>query len=197
MTALTEIVTTRAAIRHARRHLRRWMQRRSVTVRWVFRPGRAWIVNQPVGVVGIMGSWNFLLQLAISPLVRRTRRGESRDGQPSEVTAAVCRGPGLGISELFDVEEVAVVTGGAEVGPIFASLPFDHLLSQDQPPLAASSPSGGEEPYAGYARTGRKVAGADRCIRRSCNGLRQIDCDKLLNAGQICIAPDYALVPAL
>jgi coniferyl-aldehyde dehydrogenase len=196
MTALTEIVTTRAAIRHARRHLRRWMQRRSVTVRWVFRPGRAWIVNQPVGVVGIMGSWNFPLQLAISPLVGALAAGNRAMVKPSEVTPRFAAALELGISEQFDVEEVAVVTGGAEVGPIFASLPFDHLLFTGSTAVGrlvaeaaaknltpATLELGGKSPALIDASANLAMA-CDRLIY-----------GKLLNAGQICIAPDYALVP--
>jgi coniferyl-aldehyde dehydrogenase len=196
MTVLTEIVTTRAAIRHARRHLRRWMRPRSVGVRWVFRPGRARIVNQPVGVVGIMGSWNFPLQLAISPLVGALAAGNRAMVKPSEVTPRFAEALKLGIAELFHEEEVVVVTGGADVGPAFASLPFDHLFftgSTAVGRLIAEAAAKNLTPVT-LELGGKSPALIDVSANLAMTAER-LAYGKLLNAGQICIAPDYALVP--
>lgn len=196
LTTLTDIVPTRAAIRHARGHLKRWMAPRRVSLGWTGKPASAEILRQPLGVVGIVAPWNYPLNLVLSPLVGALAAGNRAILKPSELTPAFAEALQAAIAETFAEDEVAVVTGGPDVATAFTAAPFDHLI------------------FTGSTAVGRKVAEAaaknlvpvtlelggkspaildasadfDKAVPRLVWG-------KLLNAGQTCVAPDYALVP--
>lgn len=195
-TALLEVGPSLEAIAYARRHLKRWMrpERRKVSLN--ARPGSAWVQYQPLGVVGVISPWNYPLYLALGPLVDALAAGNRVMLKPSEMTPHFSELFRRAIAETFGPEEVAVVTGGAEIGQAFSSLPFDHLL------------------FTGSTNVGRKVmqAAAENLTPVTLelggkspaiidNGYapaevaRSIALGKFLNAGQTCIAPDYLLVP--
>ena len=83
-TRLTEILPVQAEIRHALRHLKRWMRPRSVTPNWNFLPGRAQLYPQPRGMVGVIGAWNYPLLLNLSPAVNAIAAGNRVMIKPSE-----------------------------------------------------------------------------------------------------------------
>ncbi|MCC8932160.1 coniferyl aldehyde dehydrogenase [Rhizobium sp. 'Codium 1'] len=196
VTTLTDIVPVRAAIRHARRELKRWMRPRRVSLAWTGKPASAQILRQPLGVVGIVAPWNYPLNLMLSPLVGALAAGNRALLKPSELTPAFSEVLAKAVAETFAEDEVAVVTGGPEVATAFTAAPFDHLI------------------FTGSTAVGRKVAEAaarnltpvtlelggkspvildpsvdlDKAVPRLVWG-------KLLNSGQTCVAPDYALVP--
>lgn len=196
VTTLTDVVPLRAAIRHARRHLKRWMRPRRVSLAWTGQPASAVILRQPLGVVGIVAPWNYPLNLMLSPLTGALAAGNRAMLKPSELTPAFSELLAKAVAETFAEDEVAVVTGGPEVATAFTSAPFDHLI------------------FTGSTAVGRKVAEAaarnltpvtlelggkspaildvsvqfDKAVPRLVWG-------KLLNSGQTCVAPDYALVP--
>jgi coniferyl-aldehyde dehydrogenase len=195
-TELLEIVPTLNAIRHARRRLGKWMRSERRGVDALFQPASAWVRYEPLGVVGIISPWNYPLQLALSPLVDAIAAGNRAMLKPSELTPAFSELLRRLVSERFDEAEVAVVTGGVEVGRAFAELPFDHLL------------------FTGSTEVGRKVYQAaaanltpvtlelgGKSPAVVCPGYdlgkaaRSIAFGKFVNAGQTCIAPDYVLVP--
>jgi coniferyl-aldehyde dehydrogenase len=196
-TLLGDVLPTVAAIRHAQRHLRRWMAPRRVPTPLHLRPGRSRVLRQPLGVVGVISPWNYPWHLALVPTAAALAAGNRVMLKPSEHTPAVSALLGRLIAAQFDPAELAVVQGGAETAAAFASLPFDHLF------------------FTGSTAVGRKVAlaaagnltpvtlelggkspaifgDADDLVERA----RRLAVGKLLNAGQTCIAPDYALVPA-
>jgi coniferyl-aldehyde dehydrogenase len=195
-TELLEIVPTLSAIRHARRKLGSWMKPERRRVDPLFQPARAWVRHEPLGVIGIISPWNYPLQLALSPLIDAIAAGNRAMVKPSELTAAFSELLRRLVAERFDEAEVAVVTGGVEIGQAFASLPFDHLL------------------FTGSTEIGRKVYQAaaanltpvtlelgGKSPALVCPGYdlakaaRSIAFGKFVNAGQTCIAPDYVLVP--
>jgi coniferyl-aldehyde dehydrogenase len=195
-TELLEIVPTLNAVRHARRHLAGWMRPGRRWVDPLFQPAKAWVRHEPLGVIGIISPWNYPLQLALSPLVDALAAGNRAMLKPSELTPAFSELLRRLVAERFDEAEVAVVTGGVEVGQAFASLPFDHLL------------------FTGSTAVGRKVYQAAAAnltpVTLELGGksptivcpdydlakaARSIAFGKFVNAGQTCIAPDYVLVP--
>ncbi|HEU0097553.1 MAG TPA: coniferyl aldehyde dehydrogenase [Allosphingosinicella sp.] len=195
-TELLEIVPTLNAIRHARKHLAHWMRPERRRVDPLFQPASARVRHEPLGVVGIISPWNYPLQLALSPLVDALAAGNRAMLKPSELTPAFSDLLRRLVADRFDEAEVAVVTGGVEVGAAFASLPFDHLL------------------FTGSTAVGRKVyqAAAANLVPVTlelggksptivCPGYdlakaaRSVAFGKFVNAGQTCIAPDYVLVP--
>jgi coniferyl-aldehyde dehydrogenase len=196
-TRLLEVFPSLEAIRHNRSHVGAWMkpQKKSPSI-W-FRPGRARIIPQPLGVVGIIVPWNYPLFLAISPLAAALAAGNRVMIKMSEFTPRT----GELLAELagkyFAAEDVAVVLGDAAVGAEFAHLPFDHLLftgstrvGHDIMRMAADNLTpvtlelGGKSPV---------IVGPDYPMEKAAE---RIMVGKLLNAGQTCIAPDYVLVPA-
>ncbi len=195
-TELLEIVPTLNAIRHARKNLARWIRPERRRVDPLFQPASARVRHEPLGVIGIISPWNYPLQLALSPLVDALAAGNRAMVKPSELTPALSELLRRLVDERFDESEVAVITGGVEVGQAFASLPFDHLL------------------FTGSTEVGRKVyqAAAANLVPVTlelggksptiiCPGYdlakaaRSIAFGKFVNAGQTCIAPDYVLVP--
>nr|WP_315427936.1 coniferyl aldehyde dehydrogenase [uncultured Albidiferax sp.] len=195
-TTLTEIVPLRAAIRHAQNHLRAWMRPKRVPTAWTFWPGRSRLLRQPLGVVGIVSPWNYPLLLALSPLVDVLAAGNRALLKPSELTPLFADALQAAVAEFFRPDEVAVLTGDAALGQAFCVAPFDHLV------------------FTGSTAVGRLVAQAaaknltpvtlelggksPAIVDVSCDlgkTLERLAWGKLINAGQTCIAPDYALVP--
>jgi coniferyl-aldehyde dehydrogenase len=196
---VSDVASSIEALKHAKRHVRRWMRRdyRGVSPGILRLLGaRAWVDYQPKGVVGVIAPWNFPFNLTFAPLAGILAAGNRAMIKPSEFTP---RSSGLMqrmVAEAFDETEVAVVVGDRSVGEAFASLPFDHLLFTGATSVAkhvmraaaenlvpVTLELGGKSP----AIIGRD-ADLDLAARRLLFG-------KTLNAGQICVSPDYALVP--
>lgn len=196
-TRLAEIATVLQAVRHARRHLRRWMRPRRAAVPWRLQPGRARVHRQPLGVVGIIAPSNYPWNLAWLPAVDALAAGNRVMVKPSEHTPATSALMARLAERYFSAEELAVVPGDVETARAFSALPFDHLL------------------FTGNARVGREVAraaaahltpitlelggktpaiiGPDADLSRAAE---RIAFGKWLNAGRTCIAPDHVLVEA-
>src|SRR5262249_53342807 len=116
------------SIRHARKHLGSWMRQRAVRAGINFFPARARIVWQPLGVVGIMGAWNYPTLLTLSPLVDAIAAGNHAIVKPSELTPATTESLRTLVGGLLYEESLAAVSGDARTAAAFAALPFDHLL---------------------------------------------------------------------
>lgn len=195
-TELMEFVPTLSAIDHAVRKLPQWMKPERRKVGLNFLPGRAFVQYEPLGVIGIISPWNYPLNLALTPLVDALAAGNRVLIKPSELTPAFSELLREAIAEAFDPDEVAVVTGGVEVGRAFASLPFDHLLF-------TGSTAVGREVYkaaaANLVPVTLELGGKSPVILADdyplAKAARSIAFGKFLNAGQTCIAPDYVLVP--
>jgi len=171
------------------------MQPRAASAGWQFLPGRARVIYQPLGVVGIIGAWNYPLFLCLSPVVSALAAGNHVMLKPSELAPCTADLLARLIADVFPANYVSVVTGGVETGAAFASLPFDHLLftgstrvgkaimrsaSENLTPvtleLGGKSPALVHPDFPAHTAASRIMAG------------------KLFNAGQTCIAPDYVLV---
>ncbi len=197
---LSEIFAVVEAVRHSERRLGRWMRPRKVPVSMYFRPARAEVRPLPRGVVGIVSPWNYPLNLSLSPLQSALAAGNRVMLKPSEKAPATSALLADRLESLFGSDRVAVVTGGMEVGAAFCTLPFDHLLFTGSGEvgakvLAAAARNlvpvtlelGGKSPL---------ILGPDRVEPSSlARDAGSIAFGKLINAGQTCLAPDYALVP--
>ncbi|MGZ8281952.1 MAG: coniferyl aldehyde dehydrogenase [Allosphingosinicella sp.] len=195
-TKLLEILPLLSAIRHARRHVGRWMKPARRRVDAAYQPGRAWVRHEPLGVIGIISPWNYPLQLALSPLVDAIAAGNRAMLKPSELTPCFAELLQRLVAHSFDEAEVAVVTGGVEIGQGFSALPFDHLLF-------TGSTSVGRQVYqaaaANLTPVTLELGGKSPAIVCDdyplASAARSIAFGKWVNAGQTCIAPDYVLVP--
>ncbi|MEZ5917978.1 MAG: aldehyde dehydrogenase family protein, partial [Parvularculaceae bacterium] len=127
-TIIAEVVVSLGAARHAKRHLDKWMRHRAVKTPLTLAPGKSRIEAQPLGVIGVISPWNYPAQLALSPLSAALAAGNRVMIKPSELTPATAQMLAEMLSGAFDEDEVAVVTGGVEIGQAFSALPFDHLL---------------------------------------------------------------------
>jgi coniferyl-aldehyde dehydrogenase len=195
-TRLVEIFPSLEGIRHARRHVARWMrpERRSVSV-W-FKPGRAEVRHQPLGVVGIIVPWNYPLLLAVGPLVGALAAGNRVLIKMSEYSQALGRLLAEQVRECLPADLVTVVNGDADVAAQFSALPFDHLLF-------TGSTAVGKRVMAAAAKNLTPVTlelggKSPAILAPGCDiatAAQRIVFGKLLNAGQTCVAPDYVLLP--
>ena len=192
-----EIYATLESLKHAKKHLRRWMRqdRRKVPIPFSFLGAKARVEYQPKGVVGILGTWNFPINTTFSPLAGVLAAGNRVMIKFSEVSPATAALMARLIESGFDEMEVATVSGGPEVGAAFASLPFDHLCFTGSPSVgklvmraAAENLTpvtlelGGKSPVI----IARDADLEDAAVR--------IMTGKALNSGQACLGPDYVLV---
>jgi len=192
----SEIFVANNAIRHASRNLKGWMAPRPRHVGWPLQVAEAWVLAQPLGVIGIIVPWNYPVFLSLAPLAGALAAGNRVMLKLSEFNPETSALMARIISNAFPSDLVAAVTGDANVGRAFSALPFDHLL------------------FTGATAVGREVmrAAAENLtpvtlelggkspaiIAPGANlehAARDIAYGKLLNAGQTCIAPDYVLLP--
>lgn len=194
---VTDIGGSIAPIRHAIKSFEKWARRdmRAVQFPLGLLGARAWVEYQPKGVVGVIAPWNFPVQLVMGPLAGVFAAGNRAMVKTSEftpVTAAlfeeIC-------PRYFAADELTFVSGGPDVGKAFAELPFDHLLftgatSIGKHILHAAADNlvpvtlelGGKSPV---------IVGRSADIRQT---TERVALGKMLNAGQICLAPDYMIV---
>ena len=125
---LLELFPLLDEIRNARRHLRGWMKSRSVRPAWFLLPGRAHVQWQPLGVVGVIGAWNYQLLLSLSPVIGALAAGNHVILKPSEITPRTAAIIADIVAERFPREYVAVVTGGPEIAAALTAQPLDHLV---------------------------------------------------------------------
>jgi coniferyl-aldehyde dehydrogenase len=195
-TTIAETMLVLGEIKHAAKHLKAWMAPRRVSTALQFLPAKNRLIPQPVGVVGIIAPWNYPLQLTLAPAVAALAAGNRVMIKPSELVPRFSALLREVISGKFDAAEMMVTGIDDDISQAFASLPFDHLM------------------FTGSTRVGRLVAEAagrnltpvtlelggksPAIVDRSADldqAAERIAYGKLLNAGQTCIAPDYALVP--
>src|SRR5579871_877842 len=195
-TTIAEALFLYGEIRHARKHLRKWMAPRRIQTALQFLPGKNRLMPQPLGVVGIIAPWNYPLQLTLAPAIGALAAGNRVMIKPSELTPHFAALLKEIIAQTFDATELMVTGIEDDTAKAFAALPFDHLI------------------FTGSTRVGRLVAEAaarnltpvtlelggksPAIVDRTCDldeAAERIAYAKLLNAGQTCIAPDYAFVP--
>ena len=196
-TRLAELYVVAAEARHAIRRLPHWMKSRRVATPWHLLPASAGIIRQPLGVAGVISPWNYPVQLALAPAIAAIAAGNRVMLKPSEMTPATSALLCELVATTFREDEFAVVLGDAGVGAAFAALPFDHLF------FTGSTAVGRSVAMAAAANLtpvtlelgGKSPALFDEDADFA-HGIPRLIVGKLLNAGQTCIAPDYALVPA-
>jgi coniferyl-aldehyde dehydrogenase len=194
-TATLEMVSAVLSIDYLHRNLYRFMAptRRHVAMAFCFASAR--IEYQPLGVIGIIVTWNYPFQLAVTGLVTAIAAGNRAMLKLSEFTPETSRLLAGILSETFSQEQVAVVTGDAAVGAAFASLPFDHLLFTGSTAVGRSVMRAASENLVPVTlELGGKSPAIVAPGHTHARTAASIAFGKLANAGQTCIAPDYAMV---
>lgn len=195
----TDVAASIGPLRHAQANLARWRkpEKRKVGPFPLNLLGaKARVEYQPLGVVGVISPWNFPVNLTFTPLAGILAAGNRCMIKPSEYTPATSEAMAEAIAAEFDIEEIAVITGGPQTGADFSSLAFDHLLFTGATSIAkhvmrAASENlvpvtlelGGKSPV---------VVGRSADMDRTADAIMA---GKMMNAGQICLAPDYVFVP--
>lgn len=195
---MTDIMASVKPLKHALAHVERWMkpERRRLDFPLGLLGARAHVEWVPKGVVGIISPWNFPVNLTFAPLANLLAAGNRAMIKPSEYTPATSDLMKQAIAEAFDASEVAVVTGGPEIGKAFSGLAFDHLIFTGATAI-------GRHVMAAAARNLVPVTlelggKSPTIVSRSADlaqATQRIAMGKLMNAGQICLAPDWLLVP--
>ena len=185
-----------SSAKYAKKHLKTWMQSRKVKTPLASRPGRAEIVPQPLGVIGIIGPWNYPFALIMQPLVAALAAGNRAMIKPSEITANTSALIAELIAEVFSEDEVAVVEGDAQVAAAFSALPFDHLFFTGSPEVGRQVAVAAAQ---NLTPVTLELGGKSPCIIDRDGGISEnlagVIFGKCFNAGQTCIAPDYLFVP--
>ena len=194
----TDIAGSIGALKYAKKNLSKWMkpEKRSTDFPLNLMGAKARIQFQPKGVIGVISPWNFPVNLTFTPLAGIFAAGNRTMIKPSEFTEQTSELMKKLFAEYYSEEEVAVCTGGPDVGASFSKLAFDHLVFTGATSIAhhvmrAAADNlvpltlelGGKSPV-----ILGESADLDKAAKRIMAG-------KTLNAGQICLAPDYAFVP--
>jgi len=195
-TLLAEIFSAVEGIRFTAKRVGRWMKPERRCVNLAFMPGKARVMYQPLGVVGIIVPWNYPVYLSIGPLTCALGAGNRVMIKMSKSTPATASVLQEMIAETFREDHVAVISGSEGCGSAFAAKPWNHLC------------------FTGSTTTGRQVmrAASDNLtpVTLELGGkspaligpgtpvneaAERIAFGKMLNSGQTCIAPDYVLCP--
>jgi coniferyl-aldehyde dehydrogenase len=192
----TEVLGMVSVIEHTRSHVPQWM-RVTKLMRAARLVGlRAEVHPSPLGVVGIVGPWNYPLQLVVLPASAAFAAGNRVMIKMSEITPRTAELMKSTAPKYFDATELDVVTGSQEVSAAFSSLPFDHLFFTGSPSVGSlvgqaaaqnlvpvTLELGGKNPV---------VVSPDADLKRSAT---RIATARMINGGQVCICPDYVFVP--
>ena len=125
---LTDIGSIVAEINHVRSHLARWMKPQRVSTPWLIRPGTSRVMREPLGVALILGTWNYPLQLALSPLVPCLAAGNCAVLKPSEVAPHCSAALARLLPEYLDPDCVVVVEGGIPETTALLEQRFDKIF---------------------------------------------------------------------
>jgi len=181
-------------INYTVKHLKKWMKPSKRHSGLLLFPSKVRVEYQPLGVIGVIAPWNFPIVLSIAPIVTALAAGNRVMVKLSEHTPAT----NAVLSRICSVLEndIYIVEGEADIARCFSSLPFDHLIftgSTKVGKLVAKAAAenltpvtlelGGKSPV---------IIADDADIDRAVDAIML---GKSVNAGQICVAPDYVMVP--
>ncbi len=194
---ITETGFVITEINSALKNLRKWMYPERVKTNLLNFPSSSYVIREPLGVVLIIGPWNYPVQLLFSPLVGAIAAGNCVVLKPSEFAPATSAILKKIIEENFSEEYILYTEGeGAEIVPtLINNFRFDHIFY-------TGSTAVGKIIYKMAAEqlvpVTLELGGKSPCIVESDANIkiaaRRIALPKFSNAGQMCVAPDYVLV---
>jgi aldehyde dehydrogenase (NAD+) len=194
---VTEIGFVISEINYALKNLRRWMRKKSVGTNLLNFPSKSYILNEPLGVVLIIGPWNYPLQLLLAPLIGAIAAGNCAVLKPSEFATATAALLQKIIDEAFEKKYITLVQGdGASVIPsMMTDFRFDHIFY-------TGSTYVGTIIYQAAAKklipVTLELGGKSPCIIENDADIKiaakRVALTKFSNAGQMCVAPDFVLV---
>lgn len=185
-------------IDYSMKHLKEWMkpEKRKTNKPMNFLGGKSQVRHFPKGVVGIISPWNLPFGLTVAPLTSALAAGNRALLKPSEFVPETAALFADVVPKYFANDEVAVVTGGAEISQRFAELPFDHLLFTGSTNIGAKVMQSASKNLVPVTLElgGKSPVIIGRSAKLDLAGTR-LTFGKLLNGGQLCLSPDYVVVP--
>ncbi|APY08693.1 aldehyde dehydrogenase family protein [Winogradskyella sp. J14-2] len=194
-TELTEIYPIISEIKFAKSNLAHWMQKQKVDSPLSMLGSSSYYIYEPKGVCLIISPWNFPFNLTFGPLVSAIAAGNSVIIKPSEMTSNSSALMAEIVKIVFPEDEVALVEGEVETSNKLLQLPFNHIFFTGSPNVGKIVMSAAAKHLASVTlELGGKsptvidnTANIDKAAKRIVWG-------KFLNAGQICVSPDYVLI---
>ena len=183
-------------INYSLKRLKGWMRPARRHPGLLLAPARVEVHYQPLGVVGIMVPWNFPVMLSLGPLIGAIAAGNRAMIKLSEFTPHTNAALRTLLEAVFDDDEVVLIEGDAGLAAAFSTLPFDHLLftgstAVGRQVMAAAAPQ--------LTPLTLELGGKSPCLIAPdmplALAVERMIFGKSLNAGQICVAPDYVLLP--
>jgi aldehyde dehydrogenase (NAD+) len=194
---LADVASTTGEASYAAKNVGKWAKRSHRLLEMSQLPGRGWVEHEPYGTVLIIGAWNFPFALTLGPAAGAIAAGNTLVLKPSEVAPASSALMAELVPRYLDSEAIAVIEGDGAVSQELIAQGFDHLLFTGGTEI-------GRKVYEGAAahltpvtlELGGKspvIVSKDADIKVAA---KRIAWTKLINSGQICIAPDYVLAEA-
>jgi len=194
----SEFASKVEAIDYSMKHLKDWMkpENRKTNKPMNLLGGKGQVRYFPKGVVGIISPWNLPFGLTVAPLTSALAAGNRALLKPSEYVPETAALFAEVVPKYFETDEVAVVTGGAETSRNFAELPFDHLLFTGSTRVGSQVMQSASKNLVPVTLElgGKSPVIIGRSAKLDLAGTR-LTFGKLLNGGQLCLSPDYVLVP--
>ncbi|HMS76753.1 aldehyde dehydrogenase family protein [Gordonia sp. (in: high G+C Gram-positive bacteria)] len=196
LSLMADIAGCMLDLAHQRRSVAKWMKETKTSKVMGVAGFKQSIRHEPLGVVGIMGPWNFPLQLTIVPAGSAFAAGNRVLIRPSSITAKTTDVIAKYAPDYFSIEEFAVITSRHGSGSDFAKLKVDHMFFTGSPEVGASVASeAGKNLVPVTLELGGKnpvVVDTDADLTKAANLVADA---RLVNGGQLCLCPDYVFVP--
>ncbi|ROR99052.1 coniferyl-aldehyde dehydrogenase [Sinobacterium caligoides] len=195
---MADIYSTLETLKHTKKQIAKWMkpEKRKAPFPMGLFGAKARIEYQPKGVVGVLGTWNFPISTVIGPLCGILAAGNRAVIKYSEVTPASAELMDQLFKRYFKRDEVAGFLGGAEIGAAFSALPLDHLIFTGATGIGRHVLRAAAE---NLTPVTLELGGKSPVIISSAADIeesaKRIMTGKALNVGQVCLSPDYVLVP--
>ncbi|MEM1251629.1 MAG: aldehyde dehydrogenase [Cyanobacteria bacterium P01_H01_bin.21] len=188
-------IATLSEINLALKKLKTWMKPKRVKSNLENFPSSAWIQPDPLGVVLIIGPWNYPFQLMVSPLVGAIAAGNCAILKPSEHAPHTAKVVAELIADTFDPSYINLFEGDASVSQQLLAEKFDHIFFTGGTAIGRIVMAAAAKHLTPVTL---ELGGKSPCIVDADINLdhaaKRIAWGKFINAGQTCIAPDYLLV---
>ena len=194
----SEVIQSIRNLNFTIKNLKKWMKpmRRTPSFMAGMLGSKAYLEPSPLGSVGIIAPWNFPVGMVFYPAASVLASGNRIMAKPSEFNPQTAQLIKDAVAKYFDESEFAVVLGGPEVGAEFTKLPFDHLLYTGSGRIAKKVlASAAENLVPTTLELGGKsptIIGKDADMKLAAKRIMFV---KTMNAGQICLSPDYVFLP--
>ena len=152
------------------------------------------IISEPLGVVLVIGAWNYPIQLTLVPVVGALAAGNAVVIKPSEVSPHTAQLLAELLPRYLDPKAVTVINGGVAETTQVLKQRFDHILYTGNSIVGKIVMSAAA---AHLTPVTLELGGKSPCIVDSNSDIaivgRRVAWGRFVNVGQTCIAPDYVL----